>query len=168
MKKPFVAILDEVRITRQGREAVIEFVEPGITTTRLRIGPGMSDLEVLDLFNDCIRAQEPGTGCRVALWLGCVWSGLGMVAMVSNYLMVHTREPGGLAGCLFAPSVLPALLLYRPDVQQTLVNSAEVIAWLSTWGIVVFYFIPGGLLLLLARLCRAKSVAATPLRLAKR
>ena len=168
MKKPFVAILDEVRITRQGREAIIEFVEPGITTTRLRIGPSMSDQEVLDLFNDCIRAQEPGTACRVALWLGCVWSGLGMVAIVSNYLMVHTRETGCFAGCLLAPSVLPALLLYRQDVQQTLVSSAEVIVWLSTWGIVVFYFIPGGLLLLLARRCRAKSVAATPLRLAKR
>lgn len=62
MKKPRVATLEEVRITREGEEvAVIEYLEPGISTTHFRIGPkiqGMSDQEVLDLFNESIRARE--------------------------------------------------------------------------------------------------------------
>ncbi|HVT60530.1 MAG TPA: hypothetical protein VHR45_19310 [Thermoanaerobaculia bacterium] len=61
MKKPCVATLEEVRITRDGEEAVIEFVEAGISTTHFRIGPeiqAMSDQAVLDLFNEYIRAQE--------------------------------------------------------------------------------------------------------------
>jgi hypothetical protein len=154
MRKPFVAILDDVRITRQGREAVIEFVEPGIATTRLRIGPGMSDQDVLDLFNDCIRAQEPGTGCQVVLWLGCVWSGLGLVSTVCDYLFVNGQNPG----CFLALSMLPAFWLYRAGLESTLVILGGDFVWLSIWGEIAIYFIPGGLLLLLARRCRAKSV----------
>jgi hypothetical protein len=61
MKKPRVAALEEVRITRDAEQAVIEFVEPGISATNFRIGPeieGMSDAEVLDLFNESIRARQ--------------------------------------------------------------------------------------------------------------
>jgi hypothetical protein len=61
-KKTYVATLDEVRITREGDEvAIIEYLEPGISVTNFRIGPeiqGMTDQEVLDLFNDSIRARE--------------------------------------------------------------------------------------------------------------
>jgi hypothetical protein len=61
MKKPRVARLDEVRITRGAEDAVIEYVEPNISSTRFTIGPQiqqMSDQEILDLFNDSLRAQE--------------------------------------------------------------------------------------------------------------
>ncbi len=50
-----------LRITRNGEEAVIEFVEPASSTTHFGIGPeiqGICDQEVLDLFNEHIRAQE--------------------------------------------------------------------------------------------------------------
>jgi hypothetical protein len=62
IKKPHVATLDEVRITRAGDDvAIIEYLEPGISATNFRIGPEiqrMTDQEVLDLFNDSIRARE--------------------------------------------------------------------------------------------------------------
>jgi hypothetical protein len=61
MKKPRIARLDEVLITRGLEEAVIEYLEPNIATTHLTIGPEvqqMSDQEILDLFNDTLRAQE--------------------------------------------------------------------------------------------------------------
>src|ERR1700726_4925058 len=61
MKKPRVARLDEVRITRCAEDAVIEYVEPNISTTRFTIGPEiqqMSDQEILDLLNATPRAQE--------------------------------------------------------------------------------------------------------------
>lgn len=61
IKKPRVATLEEVRITREGDEvAVIEYVEPGISGTNFRIGArmrGMSDQDILDLFNDSVRAR---------------------------------------------------------------------------------------------------------------
>jgi len=61
LKRPRVARLQEVRITKEKESAKIEFLEPGIGTTHLTIGPGvsrMSDQEILVLFNGIIQAQE--------------------------------------------------------------------------------------------------------------
>jgi hypothetical protein len=60
-KGPHLASLDEVRITRSGDEAVIEYADPSVWTTHFRLGPEvqhMSDQEVLDQWNDCVRARE--------------------------------------------------------------------------------------------------------------
>ena len=38
LKRPFRASLDQVRIGRHGEEAVIEYVEPGMWTTHLKVG----------------------------------------------------------------------------------------------------------------------------------
>jgi hypothetical protein len=54
-------MLQEVRITKEKESAKIEFLEPGIGTTHLSIGPGvsrMSDQEILVLFNGINQAQE--------------------------------------------------------------------------------------------------------------
>ncbi|MBW0000575.1 MAG: hypothetical protein JO015_15870 [Verrucomicrobia bacterium] len=59
-KERYIARLDEVRITREGEYAFIEYQEEGVPSTRLQIGPeitGMSDAEIIDLYNDCLRAQ---------------------------------------------------------------------------------------------------------------
>jgi len=61
LRRPRVAKLQEVRITKENEGAIIEFLEPGIATTHLTIGPEvawMSDQEILDLFNGTILAQE--------------------------------------------------------------------------------------------------------------
>ena len=61
MKRPHVASLDEVRITRDGEYAVVEFADATISTTNLKLparAHEMTDQEILDLFNDCVRAQE--------------------------------------------------------------------------------------------------------------
>lgn len=90
-KGPHLASLDEVRITRNGDEAVIEYADPNVWTTPFRPGPEvlhMSDQEILDQWNDCLRAREqaateyeyehvaveippgkpprPGSGCRAS------------------------------------------------------------------------------------------------------
>lgn len=60
-KRPCVAILDEVSITRQGEAAVIDFKDKSIAGVNLRIGPelkGMSDQEILDVHNGIVRAQQ--------------------------------------------------------------------------------------------------------------
>jgi hypothetical protein len=59
-KRPRVASADEVRITRDGEAAFIEFADASIASTHLTIGPGlvdMTDQEVLACYNDCVRAQ---------------------------------------------------------------------------------------------------------------
>ncbi len=61
LRRPHVASLDQVRITREGEDAVIEYLNPGVSTTHLKVGPeveSMTDEEILDLHNVVIRTQE--------------------------------------------------------------------------------------------------------------
>lgn len=60
-KRPIPAVLDQVRITRDGRDAVIEYADDKISDTRLTIGPQiekMTDKEIVDIFNGVMAAQE--------------------------------------------------------------------------------------------------------------
>lgn len=60
-RRPGVARLDEVNITRRGETAVILFKDKTIAGVNLRIGPelkGMSDQEVLDVHNGIVRVQQ--------------------------------------------------------------------------------------------------------------
>ena len=59
-QRPRIARLDQVRISREGEEAIIEFRDAGSPTTHLRIGPQlhqMTDEDILLLFNQTIAAQ---------------------------------------------------------------------------------------------------------------
>lgn len=59
-KKRYIARLDEVVISREGDAAIIAYKEQGVGTTHLTIGPevaGMTDQEILDLHNECLREQ---------------------------------------------------------------------------------------------------------------
>ncbi len=60
-KRPNVATLDEVRITLQADAAIIEYADERIGTVHFRLGPAvqsMTDQEILDRWNECLRAQE--------------------------------------------------------------------------------------------------------------
>ena len=59
-KKPRIARPDQVRISRKGEEAIIEFLDSETATTHLSIGPQirqMTDEDILLLFNRVIAAQ---------------------------------------------------------------------------------------------------------------
>jgi hypothetical protein len=59
-RKCYIVRRDEVIITREGDTAVIQYKEPGVMTTHLRIGDeiaGMTDEEIVELFNETLRAQ---------------------------------------------------------------------------------------------------------------
>ena len=59
-RERYIASLDEVTITRDGDYVWIAYKEEGIGATRLQIGPEiaeMSDREILELHNECLRAQ---------------------------------------------------------------------------------------------------------------
>ncbi|MGH8227261.1 MAG: hypothetical protein ACREU3_05035, partial [Steroidobacteraceae bacterium] len=60
-KRPRVASPDEVRVTREGEAAHIEFADESIASTRLTPGPKiarMSDAEILECYNDCVRSMN--------------------------------------------------------------------------------------------------------------
>jgi len=61
LKKPTRAIIDQVRITREGNDAIIDYADAGIAGTRLTIGPDiatMTDRDIIDVFNGILAAQE--------------------------------------------------------------------------------------------------------------
>jgi len=60
-KRPHVASPDEVRITRDGDVAIIEYADPDIYITNLKVGPKLADMtddEVLRLWNDGVEATD--------------------------------------------------------------------------------------------------------------
>jgi hypothetical protein len=60
-KRPHVATLDEVRISRDGEDAIIEFIDDTVATTHLKLGAEvveMTDEAILDQYNAVIRAQQ--------------------------------------------------------------------------------------------------------------
>lgn len=59
-KKPYVALLDQVRITRQGETAIIEYAERDVATTHFDIGPelsAMTDEQILVSWNEFLMEQ---------------------------------------------------------------------------------------------------------------
>jgi len=61
IRKPRIATLDEVIISREGEYAVVEFREPGISTMNLKLGPKlkyMTDKQILASFNQTVRTME--------------------------------------------------------------------------------------------------------------
>ena len=61
-KRPYVASADQVRVTREGDYAVIEYADDTVATTHLKMGAdklaSMTDEELLDFWNDHIEARE--------------------------------------------------------------------------------------------------------------
>jgi hypothetical protein len=61
IKKPRIATLEEVIISREGEYAVIEFREPGISTMHLKLGSKvnkMTDRQILAAFNKKVHGME--------------------------------------------------------------------------------------------------------------
>jgi hypothetical protein len=61
IKKPYIANLDQVKISRQGDYGIIEYVEPDVSSVHLKIGPEvkeMSDQEILDEHNQILQTLQ--------------------------------------------------------------------------------------------------------------
>ena len=46
MKKPYIATLDQVKISREGEYGIIEYIEPNVSSVRLKIGPEVPEIEI--------------------------------------------------------------------------------------------------------------------------
>lgn len=66
-RRPPIASLDEVTIRREGYDAIIDFRDPTIATTHLRIGPSirrLSDQQILKRFNEIVAAEQQDAATR--------------------------------------------------------------------------------------------------------
>ena len=123
-KRPRIARLDQVRISRDGEDAIIEFSDPAITTTHLRIGPRlqqMSDEDILIVFNRTIAA-----GMNV-FYIGAFLIGLG-----SLVFFVQIAHLGLLLRAFGDVTIFFLFLLGLQFVQPTSGSQCCVSAWRGT------------------------------------
>src|SRR5271163_611288 len=59
LKKPTRAIIDQVPITREGNDAIIDYADAGIAGTRLTIGPDIATMTDLDII-ETVTEEPPG------------------------------------------------------------------------------------------------------------
>jgi hypothetical protein len=60
-KKPYQASIDQVKITRDGEYAAIDYADPDVGGMHLKVGSGivdMSDQDILSLHNDVVAAMQ--------------------------------------------------------------------------------------------------------------
>ncbi len=61
-KRPYIASAEQVRITRNGDDAIIEYADESVATTHLKMGAdklaSMTDEQLLEYWNDGIAARE--------------------------------------------------------------------------------------------------------------
>jgi hypothetical protein len=60
-KNPYQASIDQVKITRDGEYAAIDYADPDVGGMHLKVGPGivdMSDQDILSLHNDVVAAMQ--------------------------------------------------------------------------------------------------------------
>ena len=60
LKKPIRISIDQVRITREGNEAIIDHADEGVSGVHLTIGPeiaAMTDSDIVNLYNDILASQ---------------------------------------------------------------------------------------------------------------
>jgi len=59
-KRPIHVLIDQVRITREGGDAIIDHADANISGARVVIGPriaAMSDADIVDVYNDILDSQ---------------------------------------------------------------------------------------------------------------
>jgi hypothetical protein len=61
-KRPYAASVEQVRITRDGDDAIVEYADASVATTHLRMGAeklaSMTDEQLLDFWNEGIVARD--------------------------------------------------------------------------------------------------------------
>jgi hypothetical protein len=59
-KKPTHILIDQVRITREGNDAIIDHADENVSGARIAIGAGiatMTDADIVDMYNEILDAQ---------------------------------------------------------------------------------------------------------------
>jgi hypothetical protein len=59
-KRPTHVLIDQVRITREGNDAIIDHADANLSGARIAIGPGiatMTDADIVEMYSDILDAQ---------------------------------------------------------------------------------------------------------------
>jgi hypothetical protein len=59
-KRPNHVLIDQVRITREGNDAIIDHADANLSGARIAIGPGiatMTDADIVEMYSDILDAQ---------------------------------------------------------------------------------------------------------------
>lgn len=140
LKKPYVASLDQVSISREDDYCVIEYIEPNVFTTRLKIGPKvhrMTDQEILDEHNRILRVQDqlaseyehvaieipPGHPQIKYFELGDQWTPRGDVLRC----VISDGGPGGQA------------IIYIDDHELSLEEFGRLLTTYAGWGMRIVF-----------------------------
>ena len=133
-KERYIVRLDEVRITREGDSAVIEYKEADVPTTHLKIGPeiaGMSDKTILMLFNDTLRAQAQMAAeyKHVAVEVP-----LGSPQMTYAARSEQWVPRGGVLRCLIEDDESGRLLVRIDDHELSMEEFGQLLVTHAGWG----------------------------------
>ncbi len=125
---------DEVTVTRDGDFAVVEYKEQGVASTRLQIGPkiaGMSDEEIIDLYNDCLREEA---------MLAAKYKHVAVeVPLGSPQIEYHARSDqwtprGSVLRCLIHDDENLQLVVEIDDQELTLEQFGRLLTTYAGWG----------------------------------
>ena len=133
-KERYIVRLNEVILTRGSDYADIEYKEPGVRSTRLKIGPqisGMSDGEIIELFNETLRAQAQLAAeykhLAVEVPLGS--------AQVKYFARSHQWSPrGGVLRCLVEDDENGQLVVGIDEEQLSLEEFGRMLTTYAGWG----------------------------------
>jgi hypothetical protein len=133
-KERYIVRLDEVRITREGESAIIEYKEADVPTTHLKIGPeiaGMSDKTILMLFNDTLRAQAQMAAeyKHVAVEVP-----LGSPQMTYAARSEQWVPRGGVLRCLIEDDESGRLLVRIDDHELSMEEFGQLLVTYAGWG----------------------------------
>ncbi len=133
-KEQYIVRLDEVIITREGDAAHIQYKEPDVPSTHLQIGPalsGMSDEEIVELFNDTLRAraQLAASSPHVAVEVPLGSPQIRYFAPGDQW-----TPRGGVLRCLIEDSDEGRLVVVIDDRELSLEEFGRMLTTYAGWG----------------------------------
>jgi hypothetical protein len=134
-----VATLDQVRIRWEGEYAIIEYLEPAVSTTRLRIGPRVRHMtlgEILALHNSVLQSQqETAESCHhVAIE---VPEGRPQIRYHAGATQWVPR--GDVLRCVLADDANGGLVVYIDDRELSAEEFCGMLKTFAGWGMRVVF-----------------------------
>ena len=133
-KERYCARLSEVVLTREGNYVTIAYKEPGVPSTRLEIGPElseMSDEEIIELFNDMLRENA-----RLAAGYKHVTVEVPLGSAQIKYFDRGDQwvPRGGVLRCLVEDNEHGQLVVGIDDQQLSLEEFGRMLTTYAGWG----------------------------------
>jgi len=140
LKKPCIASPEQVRITREGEYAIIEYADSSIMTVHFKIGPEigkMTDQDILDLHNDIVRTREE---------MAAGYEHVGVeIPLGRPQIEYHPRADqwtprGGVLRCVIGDGGSEeGPIFYIDDEELTLREFGRLLSTYAGWGIRIIF-----------------------------